>query len=125
MIGVLAVAVCVIARTVLCRQSPARDLRRTQGAFQAACRRGAASAAGVLEGRDRAALLLRDDLDRVNTVALGFEGLLGHDGVDGRLAEHLHRTVFDVEHALVSLAGLVVAFSAEQAPQLTPPWPRR
>ena len=94
---------------------PGADLRRTQRAFQAACRRAAASAAGVLQGRDRASRQLHRVLARVNAVALVFDGRLGGDGVDGRLAEYLHRGVFDVEDALVSLAGVVVALSAEHA----------
>jgi hypothetical protein len=49
-----AVAAIFLARAVLCWYRPARDLRRTQRAFRAACRRAAASAAEVLQGRDRA-----------------------------------------------------------------------
>ena len=106
-----------LARAVLCWYRPVRDLRRTQRAFQAACRRAAASAAGVLQGRDRASWRLRRDLARVNTVALVFDGRLGGDRVDARFAEYLHRGVFDVEDALVSLAGVVVALSAQPAPE--------
>jgi hypothetical protein len=60
---------------------------------------------------------LHRDLARANTVALVFDGRLGGGGVDGRFAEYLHRRVFDVEDALVSLAGVVLALSAEQAPE--------
>lgn len=117
-VAAAAVAAIFLARTVLCCwYRPVRDLRRTQRAFQAACRRAAASATGVLQGRDRASRQLHRDLTRVNTVALVFDGRLGGDGVDGRFAEYLHRSVFDVEDALVSLAGVVVALSAEQAPE--------
>jgi uncharacterized membrane protein YccC len=116
-VAVAAVAAIFLARAVLCWYRPVRDLRRTQQAFQAACRRAAASAAGVLQGRDRASRQLHRDLARVNTVALVFDGRLGGDDVDGRFAEYLHRGVFDVEDALVSLAGVVVALSAEQAPE--------
>jgi hypothetical protein len=116
-VAVAAVTAVFLARAVLCWYRPVRDLRRTQRAFQAACRRAAASAAGVLQGRDRASQQLHRDLARVNTVALVFDGRLGGDRVDGRFAEYLHRSVFDVEDALVSLAGVVVALSAEQAPE--------
>jgi uncharacterized membrane protein YccC len=116
-VAVAAVAAIFLARAVLCWYRPVRDLRRTQRAFQAACRRAAASAAGVLQGRDRASRQLHRDLGRVNTVALVFDGRLGGDGVDGRFAEYLHRGVFDVEDALVSLAGVVMALSAAQAPE--------
>ena len=116
-VAVAAVAAVFLARAVLCWYRPVRDLRRTQRAFQAACRRAAASAAGVLQGRDRASRQLRRDLLRVNTVALVFDGRLGGDAVDGRFAEYLHRGVFDVEDTLVSLAGVVVALSAEHAPE--------
>ena len=115
-VAVAAVAAIFLARAVLCWYRPVRDLRRTQQAFQAACRRAAATAAGVLQGRDQASGQLRRDLARVNTVALVFDGRLGGENVDGRFAEYLHRSVFDVEDALVSLAGVVVALSAEQAP---------
>jgi hypothetical protein len=53
----------------------------------------------------------------VNTVALVFDGRLGGDGVDSRYAEYLHRGVFDVEDALMSLADVVLALSVEQAPE--------
>lgn len=36
--------------------------------------------------------------------------------MDGEVAEHLHRAVFDVEHALVSLAEICMALAAEQVP---------
>jgi hypothetical protein len=116
-LAVAAVAAIFLARALLCWYRPVRDLLRTQQAFQAACRRAVASAAGVLQGRDRARRQLRRDLARVNTVALVFDGRLGGDDVDSRFAEYLHRSVFDVEDALVSLAGVVVALSAEQAPE--------
>jgi uncharacterized membrane protein YccC len=116
-VAVAAAAAIFLARAVLCWYRPVRDLRRTQRAFQAACRRAAASAAGVLQGRDRASRQLHRDLARVNTVALVFDGRLGGDDVDSRFAEYLHRSVFDVEDALVSLAGVVVALSAEHAPE--------
>jgi hypothetical protein len=111
-------AAIFVARMLLCRYGPVRDLRRTQRAFQAACRLAAGSAAGALRGRDRASRQLRRDLVRVNTVALVFDGRLGGGGgVDSRVAEYLHRGVFDVEDALLTLADVVVALSAEQAPQ--------
>ena len=74
-------------------------------------------AAGALQGRDWASRQLRRDLARVNTVALVFDGRLGGDHVDGGFAEYLHRSVFDVEDTLVLLAGVVVALSAEHAPE--------
>jgi uncharacterized membrane protein YccC len=114
-VAVAAVGAIFLARAVLCWYRPVRDLCRTQHAFQAACRRAAASAAGVLQGRDRASRQLHRDLARVNTVALVFDGRLGGDDVDARFAEYLHRSVFDVEDALVALAGVVVALSAGQA----------
>jgi uncharacterized membrane protein YccC len=116
-VAVAAVAATFLARAVLCWYRPVRDLRRTQRAFQAACRRAAASAAAVLQGRDRASRQLHRDLARVNTVALVFDGRLGGGDVDSRFAEYLHRSVFDVEDALVSLADVVVALSAEHAPE--------
>jgi hypothetical protein len=116
-VAAVAVAAIFLARAVLCWYRPVRDLCRTQQAFQAACRQAAASAAGVLQGRDRASWQLHRDLGRVNTVALVFDGRLGGDDVDGRCAEYLHRSVFDVEDTLVSLAGVVVALSAEHAPE--------
>jgi uncharacterized membrane protein YccC len=116
-VAVAAVAAIFLARAVLCWYRPVRDLRRTQRAFQAACRRAAASAAGVLQGRERASGQLRRDLARVNTVALVFDGRLGGDDVDSRCAEYLHRGVFDVEDTLVSLASVIVALSAERAPE--------
>jgi hypothetical protein len=73
----------------------------------------AAGAAGVLQGRDQASTQLHRDLARVNPVALVFDGRLGGD-VDRRFAEYLRRSVFDVEDALVSLVGVVVALSAER-----------
>ena len=112
-VAVAAVAAIFLARAVLCWHRPVRDLRRTQRAFRAACRRAAASAAGVLQGRDRASWQLHRDLARVNTVALVFDGRLGGDGVDGRLAEYLHRAVFDVEDAL----GHWPAWSWRSAPR--------
>ena len=116
-VAAAAVAAVFVARAVLCRYRPARDLRRTQRAFLAACRRAAGSAARVLEGRDRASRRLHRDLARVNTVALVFDGRLGGGGMDGRFAEYLHRAVFDVEDALLSLADVAVALGAEQVPQ--------
>jgi uncharacterized membrane protein YccC len=116
-VAAAAVAAIFLARAVLCWYRPVRDLRRTQRAFQAACRRAASSAAGILQGRDQASRQLHRDLARVNTVALVFDGRLGGDDMDGRFAEYLHRSVFDVEDALVSLAGVVVALGAEQAPE--------
>ena len=115
-VAVAAVAATFLARAVLCWYRPVRDLRRTQRAFQAACRRATASAAAVLQGRERASRQLHRDLARINTVALVFDGRLGGDDVDSRCAEYLHRSVFDVEDALV-LAGVVVALSAEHAPE--------
>jgi len=82
-IAAASVAAVFLARAMLCRHRPVRDLRRTQRAFQAACRRAAASAAAVLQGRDRASRQLRRDLARVNTVALVFDGRLSGDGVSG------------------------------------------
>ena len=116
-VAAAAVAAIFLARAVLCWYRPMRDLRRTQRAFQAACRQAAGSAAGVLQGRDKASRQLHRDLARVNTVALIFDGRLGGDGVDGRFAEYLRRGVFDVEDTLVSLACVVAALSAEQAPE--------
>ena len=37
--------------------------------------------------------------------------------MDGEFAEYLRRGVFDVEDTLVSLASVVAALSAEQAPE--------
>jgi Fusaric acid resistance protein-like len=116
-VAVAAVAAVFVARAVLCWYRPVWDLRWTQRAFLAACRRAAASAAGVLAGGDRASRRLERDLGRVNTVALVFDGRLGRDGVDGRFAEYLHRSVFDVEDALLSLADVVVALGAERVPE--------
>jgi uncharacterized membrane protein YgaE (UPF0421/DUF939 family) len=116
-VAAAAVAAIFLARAVLCWYRPVRDLCRTQQAFQAACRQAAASAAGVLQGRDRASWQLHRDLGRVNTVALVFDGRLGRGGVDGKFAEYLHRGVFDVEDALVSLADVIVALSVEPAPE--------
>jgi uncharacterized membrane protein YccC len=119
---VMAVAVgaaCSLARAALCRHSPARDLRQTLLSFQAASRSAAASLVGVLEGRggaDRAARRLRRDMDRVNTIALVFDGRLAHQSFDERLAEHLHRSVFDIEHALVSLTELCQALTDGPVP---------
>ncbi|MGF7234310.1 MAG: hypothetical protein ACQSGP_05025, partial [Frankia sp.] len=109
LIAVAAAVACLLARIALCWHRPAWELRQTGHAFEAACRRAAASAVTVLDRTgqpDPAARQLRHALDRVNTVALAFDGRLGHTSVDPSLAEHLHRRVFDVEHALVSLAEL-------------------
>ncbi|HSY16101.1 MAG TPA: FUSC family protein [Jatrophihabitantaceae bacterium] len=114
-----AAVACILARGVLCRYSPAWDLRQARRSFQATCRRAAASAAGVLQGptgSGRAARQLRRNLDRVNTAALVFDGRLSPARVEGSIAEHLHRRVFDVEHALVSLADICQALAGEDAP---------
>ena len=116
---VAAAVACILARAVLCWHSPTWDLRQARRAFQASCRRAAGSAAEVLQARvrdDRAARRLRRDLDRVNTAALVFDGRLGPASVDGPIAEHLHRRVFDVEHALVSLADLCHVLAEEDVP---------
>lgn len=115
-IVVAAVAACILARTILCRYSPARDLGQTRRAWQAACRHVAASMQGVLVGPEREARRLRRNLDRVNTMALTLDGRLGHPSVDPQLAEHLHSTVLDVEQALVSLAELCQELAEEGEP---------
>jgi uncharacterized membrane protein YccC len=116
--AVAAIVACLFARAILCRYNPARNLRQTQRSFEATIRRAAASAMAVLQSRngtDRAAQRrLRRDLERLNTVALYFDGHLGHDGVHRHLAEHLHRRLFDVEQSLVSLAELCEALAEER-----------
>jgi uncharacterized membrane protein YccC len=117
--AIAAIVACLLARTILCWHDPARDLRQTERSFEAATRRAAASAVAVLQSRDgtvRAARRLRRDVDRINTVALCFDGRLGHHRVDGDLAEDLHRRLFDVEHILVSLAELCEALADERDP---------
>jgi hypothetical protein len=117
-IAAASVAAVFLARAMLCRRRPVRDLRRTQRAFQAACRRAAASAAGVLQGRDRASRQLHRDLARVNTVALVFDGRLGGHGVDGRFSEYLEGGVRPAG------AGPLARRAAAAAPRLWGPVPR-
>jgi hypothetical protein len=112
-IALASVAACILARTVLCRYSPARDLRETRRAWLAACRSAAASVEEVLLNPETGRRRLLQDLNRVNTMALILDGRLGHESVDGQFAEHLHRRVFDVEQALVSLAELCQALAEE------------
>ncbi len=126
-VALAAVAAIFLARAVLCWYRPVRDLRRTQRAFQAACRRAAVSG-GRRRCRDVTgrSVSCRADLARVNTVALVFDGRLGGDDVDSRFAEYLHRGVFDVEDALVLTPGrTIVALSAGAGTgRHAPPWPR-
>jgi uncharacterized membrane protein YccC len=115
-VAIAAVAGCILVRFALCWYSPVRDLRQTRRAWQATCRRLAASAQGIVLGSEPAARRWRRNLDRVNTMALVLDGRLAHKSLDGYLAEHLHRTVFDVEQALASLIALCQELAEERAP---------
>jgi uncharacterized membrane protein YccC len=118
LIGVASAAACIVVRALLCPYNPARAMRQTQRAYHAASRRAANRIGQLLEtGRTpRGIRRLDRALEQVNTVALAFDGRLAHPRIDARLAERLHRSIFDHEYALVTLAAHCRALPEEQLP---------
>ena len=76
LIGAASAGACVIGRALLCRHNPARDIRQTRRAFNAASRRAAARLAQFLESgcAPRSGRRLDRALDHVNTLVLAFDG---------------------------------------------------
>lgn len=117
--AVAAVVAVTVVRVLFCRLSPRRSIRQTRRALEIAAGRAAGSVADVLDarGRDpRATRRLQRDLSTLNTLALTFDGRLAHPVVDGRLAEQVHRRMFDVEQILVAVAELCAALVGEPDP---------
>jgi uncharacterized membrane protein YgaE (UPF0421/DUF939 family) len=117
-IGAASAGACIIGRALLCWHSPAREMRQTRRAYQAASRRAAARLAQFLESgcTPHSGRRLDRALDHVNTLVLAFDGRLASPLIGGRVAEHLHRAAFDHEHALVTLASASRRFAAEHPP---------
>lgn len=113
--GVAGAAACFVTRALLCPHNPVRDVRQTRRAYDAASRRAVALLTALLETGStlRAGRRLDRALERVNTVALGFDGRLAQARIDTRRAEHLHRRIFDHEHALTALTRAVGALAKE------------
>jgi hypothetical protein len=117
-IGAASASACIIGRALLCWHNPARDMRQTRRAYQAASRRAAARLAQFLESgcTPRSGRRLDRALDHVNTVVLAFDGRLASPLIGGCVAEDLRRSAFDHEHALVTLASASRRFAAEHPP---------
>ena len=86
--------------------------------IRAASRRAAARLAQFLESgcTPRSGRRLDRALDHVNTLVLAFDGRLASPLIDGRVAEHLQRSAFDHEQALVTLASASRRLAAGHPP---------